>query len=96
MKLAYRAFLKSMEGKPRPPAMDGYTPEQQFFIAWGQARGDAIRPEAQRQMMLADPHPIGKYRVIGPLSNSPDFQQAFSCKAGDPMVRSDDLRCEIW
>src|SRR5206468_12456623 len=47
----------------------------------------SIRPEAQRQMVLTDPHPIGKYRVIGPLSNFPEFQKAFSCKAGDPMVR---------
>jgi endothelin-converting enzyme/putative endopeptidase len=96
VKLAYKAFLKSMEGKPRPPDVDGFTPEQQFFIAWGQARGDAIRPEAQRQMVLTDPHPIGKYRVIGPLSNLPEFHQAFSCKPGEAMVRPPEKRCEVW
>jgi endothelin-converting enzyme/putative endopeptidase len=96
VKLAYRAFLKSMEGKPRPADLDGFTPEQQFFIAWGQARGDAIRPEAQRQMVLTDPHPIGKYRVIGPLSNLPEFQAAFGCEAKDAMVRPQAQRCEVW
>ena len=94
VKLAYLAYLKSLEGKPKPADLDGFTPEQQFFIAWGQARGDAIRPETQRQMVLTDPHPIGKYRVIGPLSNLPEFQQAFSCKQGDAMVRGE--RCEVW
>jgi endothelin-converting enzyme/putative endopeptidase len=96
LRLAYLALEKSMEGKPRPANIDGFTPEQQFFIAWGQTRGDEIRPETQRQMALTDPHPIGKYRVIGPMSNMPDFQKAFACKEGDPMVRPAQQRCEIW
>jgi len=96
LRLAYLALEKSMEGKPRPANVDGFTPEQQFFIAWGQTRGDEIRPETQRQMALTDPHPIGKYRVIGPMSNMPDFQKAFACKEGDPMVRPAQQRCEVW
>jgi putative endopeptidase len=96
VKLAYLAFERSMKGKPRPPDQDGFTPEQQFFISWGQARGDEIRPDAQRQFVLTNPHPISKYRVIGPLCNLPEFQAAFSCKAGDAMVRSAGERCEIW
>jgi len=95
-KIAFLAFKKSQEGKPPAPTIDGFTPEQQFFIAWGQFRGDAIRPETQRRMMQSDPHPIGKYRVIGPLSNLPEFQQAFSCKAGTTMVRAKEDRCEVW
>jgi putative endopeptidase len=95
-KIAFLAYEKSLEGKPRPADIDGFTPEQQFFIAWGQWRGDAIRIEEQRVMMQSDPHPIGKYRVIGPLSNLPEFQAAFSCKAGAPMVRPADKRCEVW
>ncbi len=95
-KIAYLALEKSMQGKPRPANIDGFTPEQQFFIAWGQWRGDAIRIEEQRVMMQADPHPIGKYRVNGPLSNLPQFQEAFSCKAGSEMVRADDIRCDVW
>src|SRR6202167_366942 len=86
-KIAFLAYEKSLQGKPRPPDIDGFTPEQQFFIAWGQWRGDAIRIEEQRVMMQSDPHPIGKYRVNGPLSNLPEFQQAFSCRADAAMVR---------
>ena len=83
------------EGKPRPADIDGFTPEQQFFIAWGQFRGDEIRPEAQRLMVQSDPHPIAKYRVIGPLSNLPEFQRAWSLQSprshGPP--RRKTLRC---
>jgi putative endopeptidase len=95
-KIAYRAYEKSLEGKPRPADVDGFTPEQQFFIAWGQFRGDAMRPEFQRLMVQSDPHPVSKYRVIGPLSNLPEFQKAWSCSADAPMVRPEGKRCEVW
>jgi putative endopeptidase len=95
-KIAYLAYQKSLQGKPRPADIDGFTPEQQFFIAWGQFRGDAIRIEQQRMMMQADPHPVAKYRVDGPLANTPEFQKAFQCKAGSQMVRPADKRCEVW
>ena len=95
-KIAYRAFLKSLEGKPPAPPIDGFTPPQQFFVAWGQFRGDAIRPEAQRLMVQGDPHPIAKYRVIGPLSNLTEFQEAFACAADAPMVRPPGKRCAVW
>jgi putative endopeptidase len=98
-KIAYRAFQiaqKSKPGKTPLPTIDGFTPDQQFFIAWGQFRGDAVRPELARTMVQGDPHPIGQYRVIGPLSNLPEFQKAFGCKPDAPMVRSADKRCEVW
>jgi putative endopeptidase len=95
-KVAFLAYEKSLEGKPRPADIDGFTPEQQFFIAWGQFRADEIRPETQRLMMQSDPHPVAKYRVIGPLSNLPEFQKAFQCKGDAPMVRPADKRCEVW
>ncbi|BAV98502.1 M13 family metallopeptidase [Lysobacter enzymogenes] len=95
-KIAYRAYLKSREGKGPEPTLDGFTPEQQFFIAWGQFRGDETRLETQRTMIQGDPHPVAKYRVNGPLSNLPAFQQTFQCKAGDAMVRAEELRCEVW
>jgi len=95
-KLAYLAYKKSREGKPVELTLDGFTPDQQFFIAWGQWRGDETRPEAQRTQVQGDPHPIAKYRVNGPLSNLPAFQQAFSCKADAPMVRQCKERCEVW
>jgi putative endopeptidase len=95
-KLAYLGYLKSREGKGPEPTIDGFTPEQQFFIAWGQWRGDEIRLETQRTMIQGDPHPTAKYRVNGPLSNLPQFAAAFECKAGDAMVRDEKARCEVW
>jgi endothelin-converting enzyme/putative endopeptidase len=96
-KIAYRAFQIAQKRRKAPlPTIDGFTPDQQFFIAWGQFRGDAVRPEFARTMAQGDPHPIGKYRVIGPLSNLPEFQKAFSCKPDAPMVRSGEKRCEVW
>jgi endothelin-converting enzyme/putative endopeptidase len=95
-KIAYRAFQISQRGKPPAPTIDGYTPDQQFFIAWGQFRGDAVRPEFARTMVQGDPHPIAKYRVIGPLSNLPEFAKAFQCPNDAPMVRGEKERCEVW
>jgi putative endopeptidase len=95
-RIGYLAYQKSLEGKPRPADIDGFTPEQQFFIAWGQFRGDETRPEAQRLMVQGDPHPVAKFRVIGPLSNLQEFQKAWSCKPDAPMVRPPDKRCEVW
>ncbi len=95
-KLAYLAYQKSREGKGPEPTLDGFTPEQQFFLSWGQWRGDETRPETQRTMIQGDPHPVAKFRVIGPLSNLPAFSEAFSCKAGDAMVRPEADRCEVW
>jgi putative endopeptidase len=95
VRLAYLALQRSMQRHP-VPVIDGFTPEQQFFIAWGQFRGAAESPELQRQMVKTDPHPVSKYRVIGPLSNAPEFQKAFACKAGSAMVRPPEQRCEIW
>jgi len=95
-KIAYRAYLKSREGKGPEPTIDGFTPQQQFFLAWGQWRGDETRMETQRTMVQGDPHPIAKYRVNGPLSNLPAFREAFQCKADAPMVRPAADRCEVW
>ncbi|HEY6267956.1 MAG TPA: M13 family metallopeptidase [Candidatus Acidoferrum sp.] len=94
-KIAYVAFKKAQEQHPAP-TLDGFTPSQQFFIAWGQWRGDEIRPETQRKMVQGDPHPIAKYRVIGPLSNLPAFAEAFGCKKDSAMVRATGERCEVW
>ncbi|MBV9086994.1 MAG: M13 family metallopeptidase, partial [Acidobacteriaceae bacterium] len=95
VKIAYRAFQKAQQQHPTP-TMNGFTPDQQFFIAWGQFRGDEIRPETQRKMVQSDPHPVAKYRVIGPLSNFLPFQRAFSCKEESTMVRPVSHRCQVW
>jgi putative endopeptidase len=94
--VAYAAYRKSLEGKPRPKAIAGFTPEQRFFLGWAQVWAQNIRPEAARQRVATDPHPLGRFRVNGPLSNMPQFAAAFQCKAGDAMVRPPDQRCQIW
>jgi putative endopeptidase len=94
--VAYAAYRKSLEGKPRPKAIAGFTPEQRFFLGWAQVWAQNIRPEAALQRVKTDPHPLGRFRVNGPLSNMPAFAEAFQCKVGDPMVRPADKRCQIW
>ena len=92
---AYLALKRSMATHP-VPTVDGFTPEQQFFLAWGQFRGEAMRIEAQRQIVKDDPHAVPKFRVIGPLSSLREFEQAFSCKPGAAMVRPPEQRCAVW
>ena len=94
--IAYAAFKKSLAGKPRPAEIDGFTPEQRFFLGWAQVWAQNLRPEYERLLVNTDPHPVGRFRVIGPLSNMPAFAEAYQCKAGDAMVRPPEKRCQIW
>jgi predicted metalloendopeptidase len=94
--IAYAAFQKSMEGKPRPANIDGYTPEQRFFLGYAFSWATNVRPEFARLMVATNPHPLPKFRVNGPLANFPAFAEAFQCKAGDAMVRTEKERCQIW
>jgi putative endopeptidase len=96
LNIAYAALQKSMQGKPRPANIDGFTPEQRFFLAWAQIWRQNITPQNQRQRILTDPHAPGRWRANGPISNMPEFAAAFGCKPGDPMVRSDAIRASIW
>ena len=94
--IAYHALQKSMQKKGRPAAIDGFTPEQRFFLAWAQIWRTNTRPEFARLLANVDPHAPGKWRTNGPLGNMPEFAKAWGCKAGDRMVRGDTLRAEIW
>jgi putative endopeptidase len=92
--ISYYAYLKSLEGKPRPANIDGFTPEQRFFLGWAQVWASKSTPEAERSQVKGDPHSAAKWRVNGPMSNMPEFAKAWGCKPGDPMVRKD--ACLIW
>jgi putative endopeptidase len=94
--VAYHAYQKSLEGKPRPADIDGFTPEQRFFLGWAQVWAEKATPEYERLIAKNNEHPLSRFRVNGPLSNMPEFAQAFQCKAGDPMVRPEADRCQIW
>lgn len=92
--ISYAAYEKSLEGKPRPPVKDGFTPEQRFFLGWAQVWGANDRPEYERLMANTNPHPLPRFRGNGPLSNMAEFAKAFGCKKGDAMVR--EQVCKIW
>jgi len=91
--ISYAAYEKSIEGK-RPAALDGFTPEQRFFLGWAQVWGANLRTEYARLMANSNEHPVPKFRVNGPLSNMELFAKAFGCKKGDAMVR--EKQCKIW
>ena len=93
LRLAFMALMDSMKAK-RPPKIDGFTAEQRFFLGWGQIWCEARRPEVERMLATVDPHSPGKYRVNGVVSNMPEFQKAFGCKVGQPMVRAP--QCRVW
>jgi endothelin-converting enzyme/putative endopeptidase len=73
---------------------DGLTPEQRFFVGYAQWACENDRPENLRVKALTDPHSPGKYRVNGLVVNMPEFERAFSCKAGSPMAAV--KRCRVW
>jgi putative endopeptidase len=75
-------------------SIDGYTPEQRFFLGFGRVWCEKQRPEIARTRVLTDPHSPGKYRVNGVVQNMPEFQKAWSCKAGQPMVAEN--ACHVW
>jgi putative endopeptidase len=91
---AYTAFKKSLEGKPRPEKIDGFTPEQRFFLGWAQVWAAKSTPEFERNQVLTDPHSHQRWRVNGPMSNLPQFAEAFGCKVGQKMIR--EKQCLIW
>jgi putative endopeptidase len=91
--LAYMAWKSETRGK-KLESIDGFTPEQRFFIGYGQSWCDQTRDETKRVYATIDPHSPDKYRANGVVSNTPEFQQAFQCKAGSPMVRQ--KRCRVW
>jgi putative endopeptidase len=92
----YDALQRALQRNGRPGLIDGFTPEQRFFIAYAQSFRQHTRPAALRTRVTVDPHAPEQWRVNGPLSNSAAFAAAFGCKPGDPMVRSPELVPRIW
>jgi putative endopeptidase len=94
--VAYAAMEKALAKKGRPGLIDGFTPEQRFFLSWAQIWREKQRPEAERLQVNTNPHAPGKWRVNGPLSMMPEFAKAWGCKEGDAMVRPEAQRAKIW
>jgi endothelin-converting enzyme/putative endopeptidase len=93
LRFAYAAYFKSQEGK-EPKIVDGFTPEQRVFLGYAISRCENVTPETSRLLVVTDPHSPGKFRLLGPIENMQEFQNAFSCKAGQPMVP--EKRCRVW
>jgi endothelin-converting enzyme/putative endopeptidase len=91
--LAYMAWKEDTKGQKLDP-IDGLTPEQRFFVGYGQSWCSNERDERKRMRATVDPHSPEKYRTNGVVSNMPEFQQAFHCKAGSVMVNQN--RCRVW
>ncbi len=92
LSIAYEAYMKSLEGKEKKE-IDGFSPEQRFFISFAQVWRNNQREKALRQQVMTDPHSPAKYRVIGVLSNLKEFDDAFStCGIKQP----DSLKVSIW
>jgi putative endopeptidase len=94
--VGYDALQQALARNGRPGLLEGYTPEQRYFIAYAQSWRVHVRPELLRTRVTVDPHAPENWRVNGPLSNIAAFAQAFGCKAGDPMVRPQDQVPSIW
>jgi putative endopeptidase len=93
VRLALMAYLASSAGGSAQP-LDGFTPAQRVFIGYGQLWCENRRPEYERLQAQTNPHSPGRYRVNGVVSNMPEFQKAFSCKADAPMVSQN--ACRVW
>ena len=93
---AYDALQRALQRNGRPALVDGFTPEQRFFLGYAQSWRTHVRPEALRNRVTVDPHAPEHWRVNGPLSNIPAFATAFGCKPGDPMVRPPEKVPHIW
>lgn len=98
VKLAYAALQKALDKNPqaREQKIDGFTPEQRFFLSFAAIWRQKIRDEEQKLRLNTDPHSPAHYRVNGPLSDLPEFQKAFNVPDSAPMVRAADKRVNIW
>jgi len=91
--LAYNAWKSATAAKKLEP-IGGFTPEQRFFIGFAQWDCGDERPESKRANAITNPHSPEVYRINGVVSNMPEFAKAFSCQAGQPMVRPQ--ACRVW
>jgi putative endopeptidase len=93
--IAYDAFKLTPQGKSAEK-IDGFTPDQRFFLSWAQVWRANIMPERQAQLILVDPHSPGMYRCNGPVSNLDAFYKAFNVQPGDKMYKPEAERIKVW
>jgi endothelin-converting enzyme/putative endopeptidase len=93
IRVAYMALMNKLKGAAGAK-IDGFTPQQRFFLGFAQVWCENARPEQERLQATTDPHSLPQYRVNGTVSNQPEFSSAFGCKEGQPMVR--EKACRVW
>ncbi len=95
--IAFDALQRALAKDPsKRKTIDGFTPEQRFFLSWAQVWRVNIREPEQRRLITVDPHSPGRFRAVGPLANLEPFCQAFQMAPGSPMCLSNDRRVKIW
>lgn len=95
--IAYEALQRRLaSGTTSDAPIDGFTPEQRFFLSFGQIWRGSVREEEQRRRLAIDPHSPGRFRVIGALANTPEFWKAFNIPPGSPMRQDENRRVAIW
>ncbi|MGI0140756.1 MAG: M13 family metallopeptidase [Thermoplasmata archaeon] len=95
--VAYEALQRRLKsGRSAKTPIDGFTPEQRFFLSFGQIWRMNVREAEARRLLTIDPHSPGRYRVEGPLANLSEFWEAFGVPSGTPMRQSEDDRVVIW
>jgi putative endopeptidase len=95
LNIAYEAFKKTPEGKS-DKKIDGFTPDQRFFLSWAQVWRANILPQAAAQRILTDSHSPSQYRTNGPISNMDSWYKAFDVKPGDKLYKPENERIKIW
>ena len=96
LKIAFAAYQNSLKGRPTPAPIDGFTGPQRFFLGAATVWRNHIREAALSLRLKTDSHSPGRVRVNGPLSNLPEFYEAFACSDGQPMKRDAKVRPAIW
>ncbi len=97
LRVAYLGMQKAIaKNAATGKEIDGLNSEQRFFINYAQSWRQNVREAELRRRLLTDSHSPAQYRVLGPLGNLPEFQQAFGCKAGDRMVRASGDQVTVW
>jgi putative endopeptidase len=95
LNIAYEAFKKTPQGQSNK-AIDGFTPDQRFFLSWAQVWRSNVTPEFAAQLIVTDPHSPGMYRCNGPLTNIDAWYKAFNVQPGDKMYKPEAERIKIW
>ena len=94
LNVAYNALHKVLTGNEKP--IDGFTPDQRFFLAYAHLWAQNIRDKEIVRRTKEDPHSLGRFRILGPLRNMPEFHKAFDVKEGDYMYLKEADRAVIW